>query len=87
MVFAASECSRYNFAPNMSQQKAPGTLLKHDKVVFLKTDGSLLINFFAYSDFSGLWSCEDPWYPTRAIIITYFVIYIGEFPVEWKGNM
>ena len=64
-----------------------GTLLKHDKGVFLKTGGSLIINFFAYSDFSGLWSCEDPWYPTSLSIKTYFVICIGEFPVEWKGDM
>ena len=59
----------------------------NDNFLVFNLSKTLVVDFYADADFTGLWGHEDPQDPIRARSIIGFVVTFANFPLLWVSKL
>jgi hypothetical protein len=92
IAFAVSQVARFNHSPKQSHATAIKMIVRYlhrtsDKGLIVRPTGSLRLDCYADSDFSGLYRQEPDSSPNSVRSRTGFIISLGGCPLIWLSQL
>jgi len=92
ICFAVSQVCRFNHAPKQSHAQAIKRIVRYlagtkNKGSIMRPDGTLSLNCWSDSDFSGLYKVDPMEDPSSAKSRMGYLIKLGGCPLVWKSQL